>query len=399
MNLTKTRVSQLALSKGKADEIFFDNDVPRFGLRLREGGSRKWIIQYRLGGTQRRYTIGSAAAMDVDEARRRARKALVGVDDGKDPAAEKATKRVASALLFSSVMEDYLTVQERTMKPRSIEESRRHLEKQWKPFHRLSLDGVSRPLIAARLRVIAEGSGPVAANRSRSTLSAMYAWAIGEGLCEANPVIGVNKAAENKPRERVLSDAELVLIWKAAPDNAYGRIIRLLMLTAQRREEIGSLRWPEIALGQSPTIVLPGNRTKNHRAHEVPLSAAAVAIMEAQPRIVGREIVFGGGEAGYSGWSKSKVALDEACGVKNWTLHDLRRTAATRMADLGVQPHVIEAVLNHISGHKASVAGIYNRSSYSAEKKAALDLWANHLMVAIAKADGAHVVELPARAS
>jgi integrase len=296
-------------------------------------------------------------------------------------------------------MEDYLTVQERTMKPRSLEESRRHLERHWKPFHRLSLEGVSRPLIAARLRVIAEDSGPVAANRARSTLSAMYAWAIGEGLCEANPVIGVNKAAENKPRERVLSDAELVAIWKAAPDNAYGRIVRLLMLTAQRREEIGGLRWPEVTLDQSPMIMLPGSRTKNHRAHEVPLSGPAAAILEAQPRIVRRDIVFGGGEGGYSGWSKSKAALDESCAVKDWTLHDLRRTAATRMADLGVQPHIIEAVLNHISGHKAGVAGIYNRSSYAAEKRAALDLWANHLIVAIAKAEGANVVELPVRAS
>jgi integrase len=400
MKLSKSSVARIALSTGKSDEIFFDDELPGFGLRIRAGGSRRWVIHYRQAGLQRRHTIGSAASMDVEEARRRARKVLVAVDDGKDPAAEKATKRAAAALVLSGVMRDYLAAKERWGgKPRSIEENRRHLDKLWKPFHSLALGALSRPVIAARLRAIAQHNGPVTADRARSTLSAMFSWAIGEGLCESNPVIGTNRASDDKPRERVLSDAELVLIWNAAPPNAYGRIVKLLMLTAQRRDEIGGLRWPEVTLEPSPMIVLPGERTKNHRAHEVPLSAAAVAVLEAQPRIIGRRNVFSGTERGFSGWGQSKAALDAACGVRGWRLHDLRRTAATRMADLGVQPHVIEAVLNHISGHKAGVAGIYNRSSYAAEKRAALDLWANHLMVAIAKAEGSNVVELPARAS
>ena len=107
-----------------------------------------------------------------------------------------------------------------------------------------------------------------------------------------------------------------------------------------------------------------------------------------------RDLVFGIGQDGYAGWSKGKTALDAACGVKEWTLHDLRRTAATGMADLGVQPHVIEAVLNHVSGHKAGVAGIYNRSTYANEKRAALDLWAGHVRVIIAQASGANVTKL-----
>jgi integrase len=185
-------------------------------------------------------------------------------------------------------------------------------------------------------------------------------------------------------RERLLTDAELVAIWKAAPDSDYGRIVRLLMLTAQRRE-IGALRWPEIE-GEEETalIALPGSRTKNHRQHDVPLSAPALVEIEACLKASGRDLVFGKGEGGYSGWSRSKEALDVAADLKQpWTLHDLRRTAATRMADLGVQPHVIEAILNHVSGHKAGVAGIYNRSTYAAEKRAALDLWADHLTRAI----------------
>ena len=123
-----------------------------------------------------------------------------------------------------------------------------------------------------------------------------------------------------------------------------------------------------------------------------PLAGEAMAVLQSiTPH---RDLVFGIGQDGYAGWSKGKTALDMACGVKGWTLHDLRRTAATGMADLGVLPHVIEAVLNHVSGHKAGVAGIYNRSTYASEKRAALDLWASRLVVAIAQANGANVTSL-----
>lgn len=399
MKLTQTALAKLALPKGAEDKIFFDDDLPGFGLRVRAGGSRKYVVHYRQGNAQRRHTIGSAAVMTVDEARKRARKVLVAVDDGRDPAADKVAKRAASALIFSAVKDDYLTACEARMKPRSLEECRRHLDKQWKPLHGLAIASVSRPVIAARLRAITDASGPVAANRARSTLSAMFAWAIGEGLCEANPVIGTNTNDE-ADRERTLSDAELVAIWNAAPANGYGRIVRLLMLTAQRREEIGGLLWSEAqSLDEQgrALIALPGERTKNGRPHDVPLSTAAVESLKAQPRIAGRELVFGEGEGGYSGWSRSKDRLDEACGVTGWTLHDLRRTAATRMADLGVLPHVIEAILNHASGHKGGVAGIYNRSTYAAEKRASLDLWADHIQLIVAQASGANVTALPLR--
>jgi integrase len=397
MKLTKISVSKLRLDPEKTDQIFYDDELAGFGLRIRAGGSRKWIFDYRIGGVKRRHIIGSATAMDAEEARRKARKLRVQVDEGKDPAVEKATKKVASALLLASVAEDYLKAREKNMKPRSHQESSRHLRKHWKPLHNLSVSGVSRPVIAAHLRKIAEESGGVTADRARATLSAMYGWAIGEGLVESNPVIGTNKTHEDKPRERVLSDSELAAIWKAAPDNGYGRVVKLLMLTAQRREEIGGLRWSEIKDGddaKKARIELPSDRTKNSRPHDVPLSTVALKVLDGHPSIEDRDLVFGDGEGGYSGWSRSKERLDTVCKVKDWTLHDLRRTAATRMADLGVQPHIIEVVLNHVSGHKAGVAGIYNRSTYASEKRDALDRWASHLRVVLAQADGAKVTRL-----
>jgi integrase len=358
------------------------------------------VFEYRQAGTgiQRRLTIGDATAMTLEEARQRARKAKVAVDDGRDPAAEKETKRAASGLIFSTVMRDYLDACQGSLKPKTLIGYTGDLKRLWKPLHKLALNAVSKPVIAAHLRTIAKNSGPVSANNARGTLSSFFAWAIGEGLCETNPVIGTN-VNETKPRDRVLSDTELAAIWNAAPDNDYGRIVKLLLLTGQRRDEIGALRWSEIKDVDKPEkalIALPGSRTKNGLPHDVPLAGEAMAVLQSiTPH---RDLVFGIGQDGYAGWSKGKTILDAACGVKGWTLHDLRRTAATGMADLGVLPHVIEAVLNHVSGHKAGVAGIYNRSTYDKEKRAALDLWAGHIRVIVAQASGANVTKLGRKA-
>jgi integrase len=195
----------------------------------------------------------------------------------------------------------------------------------------------------------------------------------------------------------VLTDTELAAIWNNAPANDYGAIVRLLALTGQRREEIAGLRWSEVIdLGDASKarIELPGERTKNGKPHDVPLSADAVAILQGIKQRDGRDLVFGEGEGGYSGWSASKMALDIKSGVKRWRLHDLRRTVATRMGDIGVLPHVVEVVLNHISGHRAGVAGVYNRALYAAEKRAALDAMASYIKTALAQAAGGNVKRL-----
>jgi integrase len=222
----------------------------------------------------------------------------------------------------------------------------------------------------------------------------MFVWGMTEELAAANPVISTRKR-EEKSRDRVLSDAELKVIWNAVDDDHYGAIIKLLMLTGQRANEIAGLRWSEIDFDRD-VILLPAERTKNGRPHQVPMSgtvkeilgnAGLDVIFSAQPRTEGRDLVFGYGVGPFSGWSKSKEALDAAIGNKiaaHWVPHDLRRTWATRMADLGVQPHVIEAVLNHVSGHRAGVAGIYNRAMYAKEKAEALNLWADHIAAVLA---------------
>jgi integrase len=401
----RSQADVMRLAPPKSGEVvYFDEGKAKdrasgLALRIREAGSRKFVFFYRLGGRLQKFTIGDASSWTLDQARATARGLRVKVDRGESPAVEKAANRASAALLFAAVMRDYLDDRRPDMKPRSFEESKRHLEKHWKPLHGMALSAIDRAVVAAQLKVIAKGSGAVASNRARSTLSAMFAWTIGEGRGETNPVIGTNKKDEGGSRERVLSDEELAAIWIAAPDNDYGNIVKLLMLTAQRREEIGGLMWDEIN-EEAKLISLPPSRTKNSQPHDVPLSSAAMSLIKALPRRAGRALVFGGGQGGYSGWSRSKEALDAATGLsEGWTLHDLRRTAATRMADLKVLPHVIEAILNHVSGHKAGVAGIYNRSTYAAEKRAALDLWASNLRVAIAKASGANASLIRRRAT
>ena len=391
MKLTQASIARLPTDK--PDAVYYDDDLQGFGIRIRAGGSRNYVVRYRQGGLERRHTVGSVSVLSIEEARKKARKVLVAVDEGRDPTAEKATKRASASLLFSSVAADYLEAKQSTIKPRTLVESTRYLNRDWKPLHGLPLGTVSRAMVSSHLREIAKKGGPTA-NRARSVLSAMYAWAIGEGLCETNPVDGTNKPDERRSRDRVLSDPELAAIWNAATDNDFGRIVKLLMLTAQRRNEMGELRWSEIDM-TAATITLPAERTKNGRAHTVPLSADALDILRSIPHRNERDLVFGGA-GGFAGWSAAKVRLDEKLGsaVKPWTLHDLRRTGATRMADSGVQPHIIEAVLNHISGHKGGVAGVYNRSMYEPEKRAALDTLASYIRTARAKAKGANVTRL-----
>jgi integrase len=216
-------------------------------------------------------------------------------------------------------------------------------------------------------------------------LSSFFNWAAREGLIDANPAAFTNKRNETQ-RDRVLSDAEIRAIWAALQADDFGDIVKVLALTGQRRAEVSDLSWNEIDLERG-LIVLPANRTKNGREHVIPMSGPVRAILESRRQIYGRDRVFGIRGDVFS-FSKPRKRLDAAIvpGAieRPWTLHDLRRTMATGMADrLAVQPHVVEAVLNHASGHKGGVAGIYNRAQYLAAKKQALELWADYVMALV----------------
>jgi integrase len=382
--ITKTTVERLA-----GGEWIWDASIKGFGARRQRDGVF-YYLRYRQGGVQRMKSIGRhGSPWTPDTARRQATAALGKVAAGVDPFAEQAQARVAET--FGAEVSRYLERKRPAMKPRSFEEVERHLTNHAGPLSKLRLTEIDRRSIAVRLAEIEEERGPVARNRVRSTLSAFFGWAVTEGVVENNPVVGTGKADEGGSRERVLAEAELAEVWAALGDDQYDDIVRLLILTGQRREEVGALRWSEVDLVRG-LIVLGPERTKNRRLHELPLCNATRAILDRQPRRKGRDLVFGYGPGPFSGWSDCKTALDErllearrranrkAKPMPDWRLHDLRRTAATIMADkLGVLPHIIEAVLNHVSGHRAGVAGVYNRARYAAEMRDALDRWAVHV--------------------
>ena len=388
MKLKNATVGSLP-AKG-SDTLYADDDLPNFYLRIRAGGSRSYVVQWRQNGLQRRVTLGKVGHLTLDEARRRARKMLVNISDGYDPHVAKAKSRIDDKQIFETLAREYLEVRSRDMRARSLEQCRLHLLTYFMPLHKLPLKKLDRATVAAELRTIARDRGPVAADRGRSSLSSFLAWSIGEGILETNVVIGTNRQSKGASRERVLTDAELVAIWNVLPNSDFGRILKLLTLTGQRRSEIADLRWAEI---EADAISLPAARTKNGRAHVVPLSPQARGVLDEVPQRDGRQLVFGEGNGGYSGFAVAKIKLDEGCGVTGWVVHDLRRTAATRMADLGIAPHIVESVLNH-AGHRAGVSGTYNKSTYAPEKRAALDLWGTHIQMLLARAEGANVTLL-----
>ena len=363
------KVTKASVERLDQGQLLWDQSLNGFGAR-RQRRAVFYLLRYRLNGRQRFITIGRhGSPWTPDSARNEARRLLGLVAARTDPASE----RVRPAETLGPEIDRYLERKRASLKARSFIEIERHLKVHARDLHTLRLGEIDRRTIALRLAEIESASGPVARNRVRSSLSAFFTWAVREGLLEINPVSGTGKADEGHSRDRTLTEVELSAVLKVLGDDQFSDIIRLLILTAQRREEIGGLRWSEIDVERG-LIVLPPLRTKNKRLHELPLSNQAKAILERQPRR--GEFVFG---RRFTNWSGHKASLDRRLNFNSWRLHDLRRTAATQMAELGILPHIIEAVLNHVSGHKSGVAGIYNRARYEGEMRFALQRWADHI--------------------
>jgi integrase len=384
MRLTAAAIRTAKPPPGRADHVYFDDDLPGFGLRVRASGAKAWMVQYAIGGRTRRMTLGSPTVLDVGKARSLARDLLARARIGQDPASEKAAAREKAAEMFGALLPRFLERQRARMKPRSYQETERHLLAHARPLHGLPIDTITRRTIATRLAAIEKGSGPAASNRARASLSAFFMWLAREGYAEANPVAFTNKAVENGSRERVLADKELAAVWGAAGDGQHGAIVKLLMLTGARRDEIASLRWSEIDF-DAATITLPPARTKNKREHVIPLSPQALDILKAQERDRERDHVFGRGiDRGFQDWSGSKQDLDArlvAAGhTFDWHLHDFRRSLSTALHErFGVSPHVVEALLGHVGAYKSGVRGVYNKAIYLDERRRALERWAAHI--------------------
>jgi integrase len=403
MKFTKKAVEALMLPEGKNDYIVFDEDMSGFGYRLRKSGdkvNRSWVVQYRHAGQTRRITLDSI--LEHEQARGEAKKILAKVALGEDPATDRKRKASADRFTFSALREQYLAAKEGNVRPRSFTETKRYLESSsyFGPLHNIPVDAVTRRDVAARVLTITQEHGRVAAARARSAVSGMYAWAMESGLTEANPVINSPKPKAAPPRERVLDDPELAAIWNAAGDDDFGRIVKLLIATGQRRSEVGGMASTELLNleGPRPTWTIPSKRSKNGREHSLPLGSLALEIIRSVQPVVGRDALFGARtDRGFTSWAEHKRALDARLGdqFQSWVLHDARRTCATRLGDLGVEPHIIETLLNHQSGHKRGVAGVYNKSKYLRAVENAVAAWDRYLRTLIEGRDERNVVAFP----
>ncbi len=278
---TKASVRWMHCPPGQAERFFWDTSCRGFGIRALRSGQRSWIYQYRDEHRRtRRIVLGDVSAVSLEDARDEARRKAASVAHGKNPAVERKKKRAAGTVL--EVIDAYLPYAKARQKPRSYKETERHLRSHAAALHHDRAEAVRRRDIAILLDKVAQKSGPIAANRVRAALSAMWTWGLRTGLIEAesNPVAFTVRNPENV-RDRVLNDAELKAIWRATDDDGdYSRIARLCLLTGCRREEIARLRWDEILADR---IVIRADRMKGNLAHEIALLPMITATLPARP--------------------------------------------------------------------------------------------------------------------
>jgi integrase len=365
--------------EGQTDH--FDKGFPGLALRISYGGSRTWVYFYRLHGKLRRLTLGRWPSMELADAREAWRDARKLVDKGENPA--RARPVVADS--FAAVADEWLKRDQSSN--RTHDDVKRIIDRDVKPaWEGRQIATIGRRDVIELIDAIADRGAVTMARRVHAHVHRLFRWSVGRGILEINPMADLPKPGAAVKRDRVLSDAELVLVWRASikTEWPFGPFFRLLILTGARRNEIGALRWTEI---HGDRIELEGDRTKNGAPHTIPLSPEAAALIEALPRVAKSDFVFTTtGETSVSGWSKAKAMLDCTVAEINrgnalppWRLHDLRRTMATGLQRLGVSLQVVEAVLGHLSGSRAGVVGVYQRHAYDAEKKTALEAWARHV--------------------
>jgi integrase len=401
------KLTDLFVERAKPPAIgrieYFDAAFPGLALRITENGGKSWCAFYRFRGRLRRFTIGRYPTIKPAQARREAAAALEKVRGGVDPAEEKRVRRetrTPEADTFGAVAHDYLERHHRkNSRESTFLEAKRDIERNVLPkWRNRPIASISRRDVLDLIDGIIARGAEVQANRTLARLRALFNWAIEKDRVASSPVARMKLPTPEKARDRVLTDNELRRLWQASTEIGwpFGPLVKLLLLTAQRRDEVAGMEWAEIDLVKR-VWTIPRHKTKNDRLHEVQLSDAALDVLRSLPRIDDGLVFTTTSETAVSGFSKAKRRLDAAMlkakhaeprtrnggAIEGWTLHDLRRTAATGMARLNFPPHVVDKVLNHVSGTIRGVAAIYNRFEYLEERRAALEAWGrsvNNLM-------------------
>jgi integrase len=421
-----------SLKKDGRDQVIWDAELRRFGLRLTPTGKKIYVVQYRakpapgIPSTSRKVVIGEhdGRLWNVTKARALARKVLGTVDAGGDPVAERRAKAEADRLAeaeaqaaaaqaateaearerdrFESVTERYIAAALSARK--SGHETARHLRAEPLKAWRGRVVGAIRRRDVVDLLDGIRVRSPATARLTYSALRGLFNWCVEREIVTASPCDHVKAPPRPAARDRVLADGELQAIWQGveALGHPFGPIFKLLILTGQREAEVAGMAWPEVDVNAA-TWTIPKERTKNGREHVVDLSPQALEIVKAVPK--SGDLLFPARQAPprkhtrrdlataerpVVGFSAAKRILDgdvtrktkerlPTVGLAPWRIHDLRRTAATGMAGLGIAPHVIERVLNHVSGVTGGLVGVYQRHEYRAERRAAITAWGSRV--------------------
>jgi integrase len=388
MNLTDHEVRKLMLSPDEPDgKIYFDDKISGLGVRVYRSGRKTWLYQFRLAGRSFKLEIGDAAKTVADKAKVEAKIAAGHVAKGENPIELRRQAEAKHKELFGDLVEEYLDEKlhpikqgKKPMRPRSYAEVKRHLEGHCKPFKYRAIKSITQDDVATLYKKIARTSGTGAASHTWSTLRGFMHWAMRKGVLDKNVAALYDGGGTNDPRERTLTDAEIAIVWKACNADQFGDIVKLLLLTGARRDEVGHMPLSEFDL-DNKNWLLPEERSKNRLEHLFTLSDSAVELLT--KAVETREVfVFGyGDERGFSGWSKAKKALDKRIAdaghkLEHWQLHDLRRSFASGLQRLKIEPHIIESCLNHTP---PKLERNYQTYTYEAERRTALARWAAHV--------------------
>jgi integrase len=347
---------------------------PGFSVRISPLGGRTFYVRYRYGIRQRRLKLGVYPRISLGEAREQAMATLRQVDDGMDPYARRRQLNHRVEAVVAQFISQYARPRNKSWR-----EAERILNREFVSTHgQRDVRQVTRGDILEMIDQAIERGAPYQANRIHSHLRKFFNFCLSRAIIETSPMLGTKAPTREKARDRVLTQAELASLIKACRAEPYpfGPYTLMLILTGQRRGEVASMAWSSIDW-ENKVWEIPGDRSKNGKPHRVPLSPLALSVLKDIPRAEGTDLVFTTTRTTpISGITKMVNRLQDASETRNWRLHDLRRTAATEMAKMGIAPHVVEKVLNHISGTISGVAAVYNRYGYDAEKRDALDRWA-----------------------
>lgn len=378
--------------------LVWDEETRGFGCRVAPSGQVSWLVQKwqgGRGGKAQRYTF---KAKDLTTARTEAERVIGEVRNGVDLPNRRRQQRTAkrealNAPKLSVVLDLYLTTKAKKRRPGYLAEIKRKFEVEIigskppkksrrhkpKPLGDLPVTEITKADVRSLIDAKRTAGQDGAARYLFAALNAFFNWCVEEEIIAASPMKDLVAPEALDERERVLSPDEIASFWSATDDDfLFGAFYKLLLLTAQRREEVGAMQWQEIDFKKAEWII-PGSRTKNGETHIVPLSTQALAILEELSPQTNGYVFTTTGKTPISGYGRAKQRLDKHMGVSDWRVHDLRRTATTIMAELGFDPHVVDAILNHKNGTIKGVARVYNRYEYLPEKRRALDAWGKFL--------------------